>query len=126
MVCGLASALVYFSENVKVREIMGLIDDSGKQSLGYNMILNQMRIIHTHQYFKIKRKEDYDEKNVEKNSHIKDCIFFVVLQVEDGSTSHSISICQIFIFDENTNFSLKLNKKKRGWCFSEPNRNQGL
>ena len=47
---------------------MGLIGPSGNQSLDYNMILEQMRMKRTYQYFLITYKEEYNKINW-KNTH---------------------------------------------------------
>ena len=118
MLCGLASALLYFGDDVKAKEIMGLISPNRNKSLGYNIVLGQMIMKRTHQYFPITYKEEYNENNLEKYPHIKYFIFFVVLLSEDSSASHSVSIYQSFIFDINNNFTLELNKNNLDWCCS--------
>ena len=79
-----------------------------------------MRKRHTNQYDPISYKEEYDMKMLAKHPHIYDCILFVVLRSDDGSSSHSVSICQDLIFDANTNFALKFNQKNLDWCCSAP------
>ena len=120
MVCGLASALAFFGDDVKAKEIMGLLEETGNHSLGYNRILEQMRKKRTHQYDPVAYKEEYDTKTLATYPHVYDCILFVVLRSYDGGCSHSVSICQDLIFDANTNFALKLNKKNLDWCCSAP------
>ena len=48
------------------------------------------------------------------------CLFFVVLEGSDGSTNHSITVCNSYIFDANISHALKYSKEALDWCCSAP------
>ena len=68
----------------------------------------------------VKYEENFSEETLRKFPYIQECILTVILLGSDGSVSHSVSICQNFIFDANLTHAIEFNKKSLDWCCSTP------
>ena len=114
MFCGLASALAYFGDKTQARAIYDLQEEAKSNLSDWNLILHRMRS----DYHTV-RNENREQYIVNEDPW-HHCLLFVVLEGEDGSTSHSVTICNGFIFDANVSHALKYSKKSLDWCCSAP------
>ena len=118
--CGLASALAFFGDNAKAKEIFNLQKQYDYKDSQWDHVIKQMEKCKTNQYVAVRYEDTMPNAVLKEYPHIEDAVLLVVLYGSDGSTNHSISICQGFIFDANLPYALKYSQKNLDWCCSAP------
>ena len=116
--CGLASALAYFGDRQKAEFIFSLWKMESTDS-NWNIAVRGMQA-KPDRYVCVKYEENISERTLKKYPHIKECVLCTVLVGADKSVNHSVSICQGFVFDTNSQHALKKNKENLDWCCSAP------
>ena len=115
---GLASALAFFGEQIGAKAIYNL---HSRKNQGYNIQWNlAFEKMTSLNWVPVKYEENFSEETLRKFPYIQECILTVILLGLDGSVSHSVSICQNFIFDANRTHAMILNEKSLDWCCSAP------
>ena len=118
--CGLASALAYFGDGTKAKEIYNLKDNYDFSMNQWDHVIKEMEKRHSNAYIPIRYEDELDPTVLQKYPGVEDCVLLFVLLGSDRSRNHSVSICQGYIFDANRQHALKLNQENLDWCCSAP------
>ena len=116
--CGLASALAFFGAHQTGVHI------NDQRFRKYNKRQTDWQVAHDvmrkNGWVTIAYESRKDTKILAKYPHFNECILMVILCGSDGSVSHSVSICQNYIFDSNRRHALPMLKESLDWCCSAP------
>ena len=116
--CGLASALEFFGAHKT-----GVLINA-QRFKKYNKNQTDWQVAHDvmmkNGWITIAYESRNDTNIIGKYPYFKECILMVILLGSDGSVSHSVSICQNYIFDGNRRHALPMSKKSLDWCCSAP------
>ena len=77
-------------------------------------------VMRKNKWIQISYESREDESIITKYPYFDECILMAILLGSDGLVSHSVSICQNFIFDGNRRHALPLSQESLDWCCSAP------